>query len=263
MMFTGLRKETNSNLKTRGIVVHSLHKSASMFLYTLFKDVSKRQELPFFSVNNGPANRGDIDSDIQRSFCICPERKFNFEEHNYPYIAEIIHIVQIRDPRDILVSEYYSNAWIHPDNAWSERRKELRKVIQTMSIDDYVLEGAEKLGTFGNLPLVIRYQPILNLSLPSQHQLIIVRYEDMIKDFKTWLTKVMQPFELNDILVTEYYEKYQHEFQPKEESLHHKRKMTPGDHREKLRPETIEKLNTIFQDILTQFYPEQSNQTLV
>lgn len=262
-MFTGLRNETNPNLKTRGIIVHSLHKSASMFLYTLFKDLSEHNGLSFFSVNNGPANREDIESHIKTSFCICPERKFNFEAHHYPHISEIIHIVQIRDPRDILVSEYYSNAWIHPDTAWSERRKELRQVIQTMSIDDYVLEGAEKLGTFGNLPLIVRYQPILNLSLPDNHQIIIVRYEDMIRDFKNWLIKVMQPFELEDILVTEYHEKYKHEFQPKEETLHHKRKMTPGDHREKLRPETIEKLNSIFQEILNQFYPEQINQTLV
>ncbi len=247
-------QENNANLNTRGIIVHSLHKSASMFLYQLFKDLSERNRLSFFSVNNSPANRENIDSNIKKSFCICPERKFNFEEHNYPHISEIIHIVQIRDPRDILVSEYYSNAWIHPDTAWSERRKELRKVIQTMSIDDYVLEGAEKLGTFGNFPLITRYQPILDLSLPHNHKLIIVRYEDMMRDFKHWLIKVMQPFEFQDILATEYYEKYKYEFQPKEESFHHKRKMTPGDYKEKLKTETIEKLNIIFDDILTHFY---------
>ena len=250
---------TQPQPKTRGIIVHSLHKSASMFLYQLFKDLSERQSFSYFSVNNSPANRQDVDSNIKTNFCICPERKFNFDEHNYPHLSDVVHIVQIRDPRDILVSEYFSNGWIHPDEQWSERRKQLRTVIKKMSIDEYVLEAAETLGTFGNLPLNIRYQPILNLSLPENHQITILKYEDMITNFKDWLDKAIQPFQfdltLNPLSVDEYYEKYKYEFQEKTETLEHKRKMTPGDHKEKLKQGTIEKLNDIFSGILTKFYP--------
>ncbi|MGB5596538.1 MAG: sulfotransferase domain-containing protein [Crocosphaera sp.] len=247
-----------SDSKSRGIIVHSLHKSASMFLYKFFKDLSERKSFQYFSVNNSPANRQNLDINIQTNFCICPERKFNFEQHNYPHISEIIHIVQIRDPRDILVSEYFSNAWIHPDTQWSEERKELRTIIQQMSIDEYVVEGAEKLGTFGEIPLKIRYQPILNLSLPENHQIIIIKYEDMITDFKNWLGKSIKPFQfdlnLEPFIIEEYYNKYKHEFTEKSETLEHKRKMTPGDHKQKLKPDTIDKLNDIFKEVLSNFY---------
>ena len=39
----------------------------------------------------------------------------------------------------------------------------------------------------------------------------------------------------------------------KENKMKHKRQVTPGDHRRKLKPETIAKLNTDLADILTRY----------
>ena len=213
------------------------------------------KRIKYFSINNNPANNQEVKTDIDTSFCLCPVRNFNIEKHHYKNVSNIAHIVQIRDPRDILVSGYFSFGWIHSDAKWSEETKQKREAIKLMSIDEYVLKTAET--DFWGKPLKERYQPILNISTTIDSQITIVKYEEMVMDFKSWLLKVIKPFQFNPVLETIFlercYQKYRKEFEKNNESLTHKRKITPGDHREKLRPETIKKLNHIFQDVLLKF----------
>ncbi len=143
-------------MNTKGIVVHALHKTASMFLYRIFKDLSQEKQIQYFSSNKNSPNQQEPNQDIDVSFCWCPVRHFRI---------------------------------------------------------------------------------------------------DMVTDFKSWLLKVIDPFDFfwKPIIFGKYYLKYSSEFTPKKESMNHRRKMYPGDYKEKLKPKTIYKLNEIFSDVLDVF----------
>ena len=51
-----------------GLVVHALHKSASMFLHKFFHDLCERLDCPYFSIHNVPANESNIPDSINHSF---------------------------------------------------------------------------------------------------------------------------------------------------------------------------------------------------
>ncbi|PZD75243.1 hypothetical protein C1752_00338 [Acaryochloris thomasi RCC1774] len=236
--------------KNQGIIVHALHKSASMFLYRLFQDLSKEKGISFYSANNKPSDREEVSADMDDSFCLCPERNFNINEYEFNRLNKTIHILQVRDPRDILVSQYFSFGWIH--NLKPSDEKTERELIQSMSIDEYVLQATTD-STFHNL--LERYTPILEIARSKNPDTIIVKYEDMVTNFNRWLPSIIDVFNFNPIqskiLLTKYLFKHRNSFNPpKTEKQAHKRKITPGDHKNKLKPETIEKLNEMFAEIL-------------
>jgi hypothetical protein len=232
-----------------GIVVHALHKSASMFLFELFRELADQVHVPFHSVHNQPPDHGNIPVDTTDSFILCPVRGFNFEAYSFPSLDRLVRIVQIRDPRDILVSEYYSLGWRHTDSHWSDEERERREAIQKIPIDEFVLTEAYT----GKAPLVERMEPLLHADQISG--LTIVRYADMIENFPTWIATIVaatgaQPAApLIELLVNSF----ENNFSPDEDAGGHKRRVTPGDHRNQLRPETILALNRKFERVLQPF----------
>lgn len=243
--------EVQSN--SQGIIVHALHKSASMFLYRLFKNLANEKEIYFYSKNNQPSNRKEIDENIEDSFCLGPERNFNINQYHFNKIDRVTHVFQVRDPRDILVSQYFSFGWLHKLKAGDDKTE--RELIQSISIDEYVLKAATD-STLHNL--LDRYTPILEISRSNAPNAVIVRYEDMVLRFKDWLPKIIDVFDFHPVrsrvLLAKYLFKYRHSFKPpKTEAQAHKRKITPGDHKDKLKAGTIEELNHIFADILREY----------
>ena len=72
-------------------------------------------------------------------------------------------------------------------------------------------------------------------------------------DFASWLRKFLAPFELADADETYKLVMRRHAKTVKpagEDIWSHKRRVTPGDYKEKLRPETISKLNVRFRQVL-------------
>ena len=75
----------------------------------------------------------------------------------------------------------------------------------------------------------------------------------MVIDFKGWLNKVITPFNISnkDRVVEKLFKKYDNTFDVSEENIWgHKRRVIPGDYKEKLKPETVEILNKRFKRIL-------------
>ena len=247
-------EKSNQNLKTRGIFVYALHKSASMFLVHFYRDVSERRDFAYFSRNNG--NEKDLHEDIASSFCYGPTRTFELDRRRFKHIDQQFHLFQVRDPRDALVSQYFSFGWIHSDRAWSKAHIRERDYIQSVDIDAYVISRAQKKDKAKRLALKKRYAPILKHAQRDDVNISFLKYEDMVTDFRSWLPLAIQAFgfEEEESMITELFETHAQEFvPPKEEQQKHKRKITPGDHIEKLKPETIEVLNSIFKDELELF----------
>lgn len=230
------------------VVVHALHKSASMFLFHFFKHLCHKKRIEFFSGNNDPPN--DLEPGIipPQAFCHCPVRTFQIDSDT-PAVHRIFHV---RDPRDMLVSEYFSFGWIHPtqDGNLDQRRK----TIQEMPIDDYVLNQPE----FSRWPVHEKFRPLLDRDLDPELD-TVVKYETMVTRFREWADAAIRPFgfRVPAWVTAQLAWRYRNEFVPSQDPNGHKRRITPGDFREKLKPETIVQLNERFSEILDRFnYPK-------
>jgi len=161
-------------------------------------------------------------------------------------------VFSVRDPRDMLVSSYYSQAFSHasPDIKGNKHDgfMERRQLALNSTIDDYVLKEADNINrTFQRYDdlLISRYASFLHL----------IRYEDMVEDFASWLSGLIEycEFKVSDesvaTLITENVR-----MKPQGEDIQkHLRKGLPGDYKEKLLPATICSLNNTFSVMLKRF----------
>lgn len=161
-------------------------------------------------------------------------------------------ILMVRDPRDILVSWYYSIAFSHSiPPITSDRHEEYirkRKNAQEITIDDHVISESDRV-----LNILNRYQNELLVPYPHVH---LTSYEKMTSNFEGWLKGLLDASELE--ISSHTFQKLvedNKQLQPKEENIYkHIRKGKPGDYLDKLQPETIEYLNNKFSPILETYH---------
>jgi hypothetical protein len=169
-----------------------------------------------------------------------------------PQMEEFRTVLILRDPRDVLTSMYYSSAYSHtvPDATGNKRRYFLERRAHTrdISIDQFALEYAERERAI--------YQRYTDVLVRKQAGIHLTCYEDMTADFDTWFNDLLAycGLEISRALRQTIYAKAQ-QIRPAREDIHaHVRKGMPGDHREKLQPETIENLNEIFAQVLKDYH---------
>lgn len=149
----GEKHVRNKLAEKNSVLVWTTHKCASTFISQLLRELDSRNILDhvdYAGVISGMGNK----IDLENPYAI--ERL----EHLYrPWSGEIyaplrtpfkisnqkdfINIFFLRDPRDVLVSEYYSFGFSHAvpkHNKASERFLKRRKKIVAQSIDEYCLE---------------------------------------------------------------------------------------------------------------------------
>lgn len=256
---------TSKPQDNRSIVVFTLHKSASMLIHNLCNKLSQDAGIRYVSPNI--ANSG-IDArvllnnkEIWRSLgtCFAPVRFYV----DVPNIEEYQIILHLRDPRDVLVSMYYSYCFIHKGEI--QGNTGYRKEIADQGIDHFVLHmaneqkpkikgdygtGAHVADATGNL--LKRYSDYIDHIL-GRNNATLVKYEEMVTDFPGWLGKFVAPFPLKDkkAAVDELVALSPQIFPARtQDVMHHVRHITPGDHKNKLKAETIDELNHIFKDVL-------------
>lgn len=85
-------------------------------------------------------------------------------------------VIFLRDPRDTLISMYYSMGWTHsipPDPAWAEVFLTARAQVQRMTIDEFVVDHAQR----WLKPVLAGYRDIV---AKATGRLAVFRYEDLI-----------------------------------------------------------------------------------
>jgi hypothetical protein len=251
------------NSAKKGIFVHGAHKSGTEFLRYFFKELCALAGIKPYTYDGYKETTNTADKivkGIDHSFCFCPVRTFRFENIEDPYVwgglqtepkcksgfdhiadSSIYHIVQMRDVRDIIVSQYFSFGWSHsvPNRSNTDSVLEQRAIIRKRTIDEYAFACFRQAEFSAKLEAMQRLDD-LDLNI------MIVKYEDMVLDFRKWLKDVVKVFELTNEseVVQRLYEQHEAQFRPfPEDPTKHKRKMIPGDYKEKLKPETIELLN--------------------
>lgn len=146
-------------------------------------------------------------------------------------------ILLVRDPRDVLVSEYFSNAYSHSlpskEPSSSIIAKE-RKTAQTLDLESYVMGRVDALNN-----TISSYRPLI-----QSKNLTIIRYEDVIFDKASWMRQIAECFdlELSEQLITDII-KWADIRPDTENPSEFIRRVTPGDYLEKLARETIDTLD--------------------
>jgi hypothetical protein len=253
-------------VKKTDIVVFTLHKSASMFIHQVCEYLSQQCSIAHFSPNSrvAPIDERLLLTDKQfwrtNHGCFAPIRFYV----DVPDIDNYKVILHLRDPRDVLVSMFYSYCYIH--NGPVTKNTGYRREAAEEGIDAFVLAKAMEdrsssyvggYGTGGPVQdltggLLLKYRDLIE-NLLGRKNVIFVKYEEMVMDFQRWLEKFTDPFPLPDRQGTiDYLVSLSPKFFPKrtEDVMVHTRRITPGDHKNKLKKSTISELDTIFGDIL-------------
>jgi len=152
----------------------------------------------------------------------------------------------IRDPRDILVSMYYSFGFSHPlspQPAIREYQCRRRAWIRSQDLDSYVVQAAPA--------LCERFARIDALYRQAKDRLLL-RYEDMIDDFSGFYSRLNDFVEIDDGFREEARSLTRPELA--EDVLRHKRHGRPGGFQAKLGSESIDELNRIFSLVLHEYH---------
>lgn len=160
-------------------------------------------------------------------------------------------LLMMRDPRDMLVSAYYSVKGSHyVPKAGPTRREviEQRELASTQSIDDFVLQKAS------NYREILGKMLPLCRSTPNGPDRIVVRYEDVIFDKYRLAVGLDSLLGLGlSVSVLAASAKKFHALPEKENPDSHIRWVRPGNFRDKLLPETAQILTDWFAPTLEEF----------
>ncbi|HEX4571093.1 MAG TPA: sulfotransferase domain-containing protein [Dongiaceae bacterium] len=234
------------------IFVFAMHKSGSTLMDRMLKQALTAAGVPQMALPT-VAFRAGLPNEIlnteelifPRGYCY---RRFHgFPDYLYQFdIARNKKLLLIRDPRDIVVSYYFSMAQSHglPPMGVVERfLVGMRKKAQNTSIDQFCRTIAkvftEEFWT---------YRPILSTELR------LYRYEDVIFDKKAWLEDMLSymGFSLDSATVTRIAQ--ENDIWPEvERPSEYIRQVKPGNFRKHLNRKSIELLNVEFEHVLTEY----------
>jgi hypothetical protein len=168
-----------------------------------------------------------------------------------PNLDQYRIVLMIRDPRDVVVSHYFSIAHSHKPPMRSgdkyDRFITHKKQANELGLDAYVLSRGPWLASF--------YRKYMEKLIPAVKEIHLMRYEEMVYDFSTWLTNLLKycNFTIDKKFFNELCQNHEQMQPEKEDSSRHLRKGQAGDYLEKLQPDTIKVLNDEFSDILEAF----------
>lgn len=242
----------------QSVFLLGLPKAGSTLLNRVMRPLCERGGLAPFSLHNEMRGLGvaiqDMPDTVGEIYSATGYAYMGYRglqsQDQLPAFASGRTVYLVRDPRDMVVSKYFSEAYSHrppgsvADDKMVKKFEERRQQLQDMDLDDYVLEaGHNTLKAFE-----ATQAELANI----EHR--VWRYEDIVFDKLDWVQQMLDYLDLKvpAPMVERVVER--NDIRPDAEQTDaHVRRVTPGDHRNKLRPKTIEKLNELFAPILERF----------
>lgn len=176
-------------------------------------------------------------------------RSFPTSFVDYPHFQSAKKIFMFRDPRDALVSQYFSDAYSHslPSRETetgakaAEAFEKKRQEALSSDIESYVLKHARG---FDNTLLAFA-------GMVDDPTCLMLRYEEYIFQKKRLINKIVNHFEWTcPPGQVEALLKIVDMVPESEDKQRFVRRVIPGDHRNKLSPESIRRLNNILRESL-------------
>jgi hypothetical protein len=242
--------------------VLGIRKCGSSLLNSMLNDLGRLNGFPFVDIGGGffAANVPEQDwrEDPAALNALAPNtvyggfRAMPLVFARSPLYQASRKILLVRDPRDALVSEYFSIAFSHglPDEAAGEggAREEflaLREQTLASHIETVVLERAG-----------ILCETFLEYAEAHADKLTrTYRYEDVILDKRPWLAGMAEHFgwHTGSPAFVNGMMGWADRVPTEEQSHEFIRRVVPGDHRNKLRPAVIQQLNVILRPAMELF----------
>ena len=232
-----------------------LHKCGSSLLNKIFVDVCKASKIPHISIPEAAFKQGiptsiwdgneSLNEMILDGYCLRGFRHFPDFLLNNQLINQRKKIFLVRDPRDALVSAYFSFAQSHRLPETGQLLVDLQKsraALKDIDIESYVIANAPKVKDAFN-----KYHN----HLTDDSWLKIYRYEDIIFDKYNWIMDMLRflNLSLEESTIDQIANK--HNIVPStEDTSSHVRKVKPGDHQDKLSSDCITKINEILAEVL-------------
>jgi hypothetical protein len=196
-------------------VVITLHKSASMFLFHYFKEVADIKGVKFYSENAN--NILDFENrNAEESFILSPYRVTS-EDSLLPCLPtnldkllmhdNTMYIIHIRNPIDILVSEYYSFGFMHrvTENNKAGLTK-IREYVKDHTIDEYCIKRARD--TFDRYK---KFYEIIAANVDNPNY-IFSSYSMMKNRYAAWNRKMANRMLLDNVQKQDMFLKYKQQF---------------------------------------------------
>lgn len=232
--------------KCPSFFVFSLPKAGSTLLNNIMGEVCYNLNIPVINLPTKIFNIGivpnELTNDVNRVW----------RESGYAYLGfrnfwptlgfdftKTKNILLVRDPRDILVSLYFSLKYSHkiPDDHPMLKH---RKLYSKIGIDEAVLKEALKFKNQFHIYLK---------NLGSTSTTRVYRYEDVVFRKREWLVDILDflGLKLDCRKIQAIADKY--DVRPdKEDPQKHIRQVTPGNYKAHLSQKTIDRLDEIFWD---------------
>lgn len=234
---------------TKKVIVNAFHKSGSMFLYRYFGKMAEYENIEYFSENNDPPNQEEYKT-CKKDFIVCPNR-YNLENIS----DDTLYIYHVRNPFDILVSQYYSFGWTHKPPPRNSEQYNIfvkeREIIQSMTIDNYCRYVVEN----DNFVEKFNY---FNKNYKLTKNKILSRYSLMFYDFKEWNNYICKSCDVSKETTDKLYKYFHREFTNKniinpDEIINngvqiHKRNGNDGQYKTYLKDETVDYLKSKFKN---------------
>lgn len=233
----------------------SVNKGGSTLLFNLLTDACAHlgvtwfsPEDVFFSQGHVARNRPQV-TDIDfapTGYCFGGFR--NFPHYRIPLLDTARAIWLVRDPRDVMVSLYYSMAFSHeaPGGEAGERFRASRGRVQEMGVDAFARHRV--------IQQVRTIEGYYAQSFTTRPNVRCYRYEDVIFEKRAWLGDIAEWFDWDltdaviDAIVTP------HDVVPETaDPTRHIRRVRPGAYREELSAPVVRRLETLFAEFMRDF----------
>lgn len=150
----------------------------------------------------------------------------------------------IRDPRDIIVSFFYSEAYSHAisrNDDIKSTQLQSRKYALEIGIDQYAIEKT--------ISLKSKFEIMIDI-LKNNDNAILLRYEDMVYDYNNFYNKINKFIQLPEESRRIIFENTRPKKKGKQD---HRRNGEQGSYKNELKPETIEQVNNELKEIIDFF----------
>jgi Sulfotransferase domain len=232
-------------------------KSGSVLANAIIADLMAAAQVPVVDWPTSWHGQGIDMSSIQgdlslllpdRGYCFSGFREIPRSFLGVPAIRKLRKIMVVRDPRDILVSRYFSTKYSHgfSPRGTSQFAQLMRQIIEDAEcdVDQYCLRCS----------WMVTSEFFLHRDIIRDPSTLVVRYEDfiydqakLVRDANEWFQLGLSTDELARIS-----EKYG-SIPDAENPAVHVRQAHPGDHKRKLKPETIDALDRVLKDYMSAF----------
>lgn len=238
--------------------IFGLHKCGSTLLNKIFVDICKHCEIPSISIPEIAFKQGmpthlwekcqSLNSIVVDGYCHRGFRHYPQFLNDNKLINQRKKILLVRDPRDAIVSAYFSFAKSHTLPKSGKLLDDItksRQLLRNIPLEDYALTKAVNVKKAFN---------IYHDNLSHNSLLKIYKYEDIIFDKYNWISEMVEflGFSISNEQILSIAN--MHDILPSsEDENQHIRKVKPGDHIDKLSLECISRINKILADVLERY----------